>query len=289
MKIIQSFAWLDEGSYYLRYNNDKDAMNKTFLNFYSMLLSVLTLQKYYGEVTMYCNQKAHDSFIKYLPYHEIKIVENKNNLNFWNYYKVDVIRKQRAKFIHVDPDVMIFDDLFSEFINSRKYDMIVQDVIPDYLNPIKWEMDTIREYLKKYDIINPELCDGKAFSNGVIGMNVKAKDEFIKMADALKHGFETGKLKVHEHLISMISEELASYLVARKNDYKFMEILPYDNVLKNGSRQTANERKFTHMWGNSKFNPQYVEIMKLKTIKEFPLYADLIEQYELEVMDEIVI
>jgi len=289
MKIIQSFAWLDDGSFYLRYNNDENAHNKTFLNFYSMLLSVLTLQKYYGEVTMYCNQKAYDGFIKYLPYNEIKILENKNNLNFWNYYKVDVIRKQTSKFIHVDPDVMIFDDLFSEFINGRRYDMIVQDVIPENLNPIGREMETIRGYLKKYDVINPELCDGKAFSNGVIGMTIKAKNEFIKMADGLKKGFETGKLKVHDHLISMISEELASYLVAMSNDYKFIEILPYNNVLKNGSRQIANERKYTHMWGNSKFNPQYVEIMKLKTIKEFPLYADLIERYESEVMDNIMV
>jgi len=290
MKIIQCFAWLDEGSFYLRYNkkSDEDLVRKTYLNFYSMLLSVLTLQKYYGEVIMYCNQKAHDNFIKYLPYNEINIVENKNTPDFWNYYKVDVIRKQTSKFIHVDPDVMIFDDLFSEFINGKKYDIIVQDVIPDYQNPIKWEMEHVKEFLIKRDIMNPELCDGKAFSNGVVGMNIKTKKEFIIMADILKKGFEDGELKVHEHLISMISEELAMYLVAKKEDLKYLEILPYDNVMKNDSRQTANEKKFTHMWGNSKYNPQHIEIIKLKTKKDFPLYGDLIDQFEEEVLNNVI-
>ena len=272
MKIIQSFAQFDEGSYYLRH--DKKNSEKTYLNFYSMLLSVLTLQKYYGEVTMYCNKKAHDNFIKYLPYKEIKIVENKNDFTFWNYYKIDIIRKQTAKFIHVDPDVFIFDDLFSDFIKGRKHDIIIQDVIPDYTNPVLREMPVLVSYLKKSKLMDYKLCDGKAFSNGVVGMNVKTKNEYVKLSDKLKSAFEDGDLKVHEDLISMISEEVALYLLARKNDLKYLEILPYDDILKNGSRQTANERKYTHMWGDSKFNPQYIEAMKLKTKKEFPQYSD---------------
>ena len=287
MKIIQSFAQFDEGSYYLRH--DKKNSDKIYLNFYSMLLSVLTLQKYYGEVTMYCNQKAHDNFINYLPYDEIKIVENDNSFTFWNFYKVDVIRKQTAKFIHVDPDVFIFDDLFSEFINGRKYDIIIQDVIPDYMNPVNGEMLVVKEYLKKHNVMDASICDGKAFSNGVIGMNIKTKKEFVKVANNLKAAYEDGKLKVKKDLISMISEEVAIYLIAMRDNLKYLEILPYNDVLKNGSRQTANEKKYTHMWGDSKFNPQYIEAMKLKTKKEFPLYAELIDQYELEVLSKVEI
>jgi hypothetical protein len=283
MKIIQSFAQFDEGSFYLK--NSNDGANKAYLNFYSMLLSVLTLQKYYGEVTMYCNQKAYDSFIKYIPYNEIKIVENKNSFNFWNYYKVDAIRKQTTKFIHVDPDVFIFDDLFSEFFDTRKYDIIVQDVIPDYLNPISGDMLVIREYLKKHGIMNHKLCDGKAFSNGVVGMNIKVKKEFVKFADTIKKAYEDKELKVGEMMISMISEELALYLVARKNNYSYHEILPYNHVLKDGSRDKTNEKKFTHMWGHSKFNLKYVELMKRKIRKEFPEYSALLDEYDSRVAE----
>jgi len=287
MKIIQSFAQFNEGSYYLRH--DEKNSDKVYLNFYSMLLSVLTLQKHYGSVTMYCNKKAHDNFIKYLPYKEIKILENKNTFNFWNYYKVDVMRKQTSKFIHVDPDVFIFDDLFSGFMNGREFDIIVQDVIPDYMNPVSREMPNIRDYLKKSKFMDPKICDGKAFSNGVVGMTVKVKNEFIKVADTLKNAFENNELRVHKDLISMISEEVAIYLLAMRDELKYYEILPYDEVFKNGSRHTANERKYTHMWGDSKFNPQYIEVMKLKIRKEFPLYGELIDRYEDEVINKIAI
>ena len=43
------------------------------------------------------------------------------------------------------------------------------------------------------------------------------------------------------------------------------------------------------MWGDSKFNPKYIEIMKLKTIKEFPEYKELIEKYEEEVLNEVMV
>jgi len=287
MKIIQSFAQFDEGSYYLKH--DKDNGKKTHLNFYSMLLSVLTLQKYYDEVTMYCNQKAHDNFIKYLPYNEIKIVENKNDFTFWNYYKVDVIRKQTAKFIHVDPDVFIFGDLFSEFIKTRKYDIVIQDKIPDYHNPTTPVMENVRAYLKENNIMNPELCDGNTFSHGVVGMTIKAKKEFIKMADGFRNAYVSGEFKPRPDLISIISEELVLYLVARLNNYKYQEILPYDDVLKNGSRITTNQKKYTHMWGDSKFNSKYIELIKLKTKKEFPLYSGLIDQFDAEVMENVMI
>jgi len=285
MKIIQSFAQFDEGSYYTK--NQKNRKDTTYLNFYSMLLSVLTLQKYYGKVTMYCNQKAHDSFIKYLPYHEIKIVENKNPFHYWSYYKVDIIKLQRAKFIHVDPDVFIFDDLFSKFMETEKFDVIIQDTIPKNLNPIRGEMREIRRYLESIGDIHYKYCDGRAFSNGVVGMTIDIKKKFVSMCEVLKNGFDTGKMNVNPDVVAMIAEELALYLVVMREDSNCYEILPYDEVLKDGSRETANKRKFTHMWGNTKFNPQYIEAMKLRIKKDFPDYTNLLGVYEKEVMSEV--
>ena len=285
MKIIQSFAQFDEGSHYLMY--DENNIDKIYLNFYVNLLSVLTLQKYYNQVTMYCNQKAYDSFIKYLPYHEIKIVENKNPFEFWSYYKVDIIKRQTAKFIHVDPDVFIFDDLFSDFIKTRKYDIMVQDTIQPHLNPIKSEMAEIERYLKDIDDVHYKYCDGKAHSNGVIGMTVKVKKEFIKMCETFKKGYVNGELKVHS--IAMIAEELALYLVAMHDELKCHEVLPYDEIVANGIKDTANKRKYTHMWGDSKFNLKYIELVKLKIKKEFPKSYSIVEKYEREVINNVLV
>jgi len=63
------------------------------LNFYSFLLSYLTLKKYHGSVTMYTNQSAHRSLIKHIPYDNIVLMENKNKFDFWNKYKLDAMEK----------------------------------------------------------------------------------------------------------------------------------------------------------------------------------------------------
>lgn len=285
MKIIQSFAQFNEGSYYLR--DDELNGQKTYLNFYVMLLSVLTLQKYYDEVTMYCNQKAYDSFLKYLPYKHFEIHENKNDFTFWNYYKVDTIRKQTKKFIHVDPDVMIFDDLFSDFFQKGKYDAIVQDTIPEHSNPLKKDMKTIIDFLRRTESIDYRLYDGKAFSNGVVGMTIPLKEEFMKTADMFRDSYLKGELKINPDLISMASEELAFYLVAKKNKIKSLEVLPYDLTLNNGAREIKNKKKYTHMWGSSKFNPKYIKLIKLKTIKDFPEHKKTIEKYEKDVLSKL--
>lgn len=281
MKIIQSFAQFEEGSHYLRY--DKLNTEKIYLNFYVMLLSVLTLQKYYGEVTMYCNQKAYDSFLKFLPYKKIEIVENENDFVFWNYYKIDTIRNQTSEFIHVDPDVIIFDDLFSEF-KTNKYDIIVQDTIIESHNPVKIETEKIKKFLSDTGYMEPSLFDGRAFSNGVVGMSTSVRDEYVVLSDMMKNAFFVGEFDVHPDFISMISEETALYILAKRNNLKPYEVLPYNMVLNNGSRTAANQKKYTHMWGDSKLNPQYIKIMKLKTIKEFPEYQDTILKYEKDVL-----
>ena len=285
MKIIQSFAQFDEGSFYLKH--DKNGLDKLYLNFYSFLLSVLTLQKYYGGVTMYCNQKAHDSFIKYLPYNEVKIHENQNSFTFWNYYKVDAMRRQTGKFIHVDSDVFIFNDLFSDFINGRKYDIIVQDTIKPEWNPFKTAVPVVKDFLKRNNIMNPEDFDGKCFSCGTVGMTTKVKNEYMVLCDLFRDEYNSKKFKVHSDIISMISEELSLYLLAVKNSLRAYEVLPFEEVALHGSAKVGNMRKYTHMWFGTKFEPQYIKAMRHKIIKDFPEYEKLVLQYESEVLDKI--
>jgi len=285
MKIIQSFAQFEEGSFYLKH--DSKNVEKVYLNFYSFLLSVLTLQKYYGSVTMYCNQKAYDSFIKYLPYNEVKIHENQNSFTFWNYYKVDAMRRQTGKFIHVDSDVFIFDDLFSEFIKGRKYDIIVQDTIKPEWNPFKTAVPIVKDFLDRNNIMDSKDFDGKCFSCGTVGMTAKIKNEYMILCDLFRDEYNSKKFKVHSDIISMISEELSLYLLAIKDNLRTYEVLPFEEVALHGSAKVGNMRKYTHMWFGSKFQPQYIKLMKKKIIKDFPEQEQLINHYETEVMDKM--
>lgn len=294
MKIIQSFAEFDEGSPYFEMDNpDYDINiedNKKYLNFYTFLLSCLTLQKYYGKVTMYCNQKAYNRFIKYIPYSEIIIVENNNSFDFWSCYKVDIIKLQTEDFIHIDNDVFIFDDLFSEFINSKKYDVISQDIISkDLSEDIHFFLDYYGEFVSenkdffiKNNIIDPNIYDKKCISCGTVGMNLKIRDQWVKIYDMIKYHYENDLFKDKPYYITTIVEELALYFVVLKNNLNVYRILPDNLTIIHGIQDTGNLMKYTHMWFNSKFNPENIKLIKNKIYTDFPNYINVIEKFENE-------
>ena len=279
MEIIQSYGHLNEGSPYLK----KSENNKKVLNFYSFLLSYFTLKKYYGKITMYCDKKGHELLVKYIPYDKINLIENENNFKFWSYYKVDIIKQMSNDFIHVDSDVFIFDDLFSSFINSNNYDAIVQDKIPKKTNYSNTYVNLYKNYLIKDNIFDPKLYDGRCYSCGTVGLRMRIKDDYIQIAEAIKKGFMTEK-KFKINYIGMVCEELALYLSKLKFGFKVYEILPHKSIIKNGPAITGNMMKYTHMYLETKYMPNYVKLIRSKVIKEFPEAINYIEKYEKDVM-----
>lgn len=279
MKIIQSFAEFDEGSYYL----SKEDITRKYLSFYSFLLSYLTLKKYYGSVTMFCNKKAYDSFIKRIPYDDIKVLENNNSFTFWSYYKIDAMRNMKEKFIHIDSDVFIFDDLYSPFINTRKYDIIVQDTIPERKNACASFVNNNKIFLEKNNIISSEKYDGRCFSCGTLGMTPKIIPDYINLCDKLKEGYLSNEL-IKVVPLGMILEELSLYLFTLNNGLRIYEVLPHDEVLEYGVEHVGNLRKYTHVWFGNKFKPIIIKAIKSKIKKDFPEYYELIEKYEQDVI-----
>jgi len=280
MRIIQSFAEFDEGSFYLKDNGEKK-----FLNFYSFLLSCLTLQKYYGNITMYCNQKAYDSFIRYIPYDNIEIVENNNTFEYWSYYKIDIMKKMTEKFIHVDSDVFIFDDLFSEFMTTDDYDVIIQDHLPRNCNMVANFVSNNSDFLIKNSIINPEIYDGSCAGCGTIGMTLEVKNDYVEICEKLKAGYANDEL-VAVNALGMILEELSLKLIILKQNLRVYEVLSQDLISTYGVLDAGIIRKYTHMWFGSKFDLENIKLMRDKIIRDFPQYKSLIEAYECEVLEK---
>jgi len=280
MKIIQSYAHFDEGTPRLDNIDNREKVN---FNFYSFILSYLTLKKYYGHVTMYCNKRAVDVVVKYIPYDKVVIAENKNTTLFWSFYKVDTIRRMTEDFIHVDSDVFIFADLFSKFISSKEYNLIVQNQIPKEINYVNNYVSQYKEFLKNNNVFNPDLYDGRCLSCGTIGMRKELVKGYVKMCDAMKKEFIDTKF-TDNFFIGMACEELALYLYSLENNLNFCEILPYEDVLKYGERGAGNYHNYTHMYLGSKFNPKYVKLIRNKILKDFPEQLGLVERYEKEMM-----
>jgi len=284
MKIIQSFALFKEGSPYTK-------NNKVSLNFYSFLLSYLTLNKYYGHVTMVCNQTAYDAFIKYIPYDEIILMENKNDFMFWNLYKVDAMKIINDEFIHVDSDVFIFDDLFREYIDGD-YDIIVQDITPANVNVVTQDfVKDNAEFLSKNDIIDISEYDGRFTSCGTIGMKKHVQPMYFLAVDKLYRGVLNNELlntdpthALHSFRPSIITEELTLYFVAIRNKYRIFDILSENSIGEHGHDISANIHKYTHMWFDTRFVDKNLTLMRNKIRTEFPYYRKLVDKYELEVM-----
>jgi hypothetical protein len=278
MKIIQSFAKFEEGNPYMfgKEHNPR-------LNFYSFLLSYLTLKKYNGSVTMYCNSEAYSLFIKYIPYDDVVIMENSNKFDFWNKYKIDVMRQVDEDFIHVDSDVFIFDDKFREYINDDYYGLIVQDIIPEKKNFIRdFYYDNIEVYSNCLSL-EKTIYDNKCASCGVIGMKLEMRNKYFDAVDRVHSAMTNNKLR-NVNSQTMILEELTAYILALNLNIKIYDILPHDQILKYGLHKTADKAKYTHMWFDSKFDNNNIGLIKNKIRKDFPESYHIVEKYTKDII-----
>lgn len=278
MKIIQSFAAFDEGSPYLRKGDKK---NNILLNFYCFLLSYLTLNKYYGNITMYCNNKAYDLFIKHIPYDEIIIKENKNDFENWNLYKIDSMRLVNDDFIHIDSDVFIFDDLFKPFIENENYKIIIQDVLSEKRNIISNYFNDNKEY---YNNVGFNNYDKRCFSCGTFGMKLSIQSDYFEHVDKIIRYMD--KINFHSPIKTMVYEELTAYLIwfNKKEKWDYYDILSYDVIDKYGVEDSGNKFKYTHMWFNSKFKDENIALIKNKIKIDFPNQYHLVEKYDKDIM-----
>jgi hypothetical protein len=280
MEIIQSFAQFDDGNQYV---NGKMNGTEIYLNFYIFLLSFLTLKKYYGSVTMYCNKKAYETFIKYIPYDKIIIKENPHTRKFWNAYKIDAMSVQKDSFIHVDSDVFIFNDLFRPFIdNKNKYDLIVQtifdyDFVPGVIN---------KEYIHRLykDVCPPEKYNFKSFTCGVVGMNLNngtdILNKYIKDTKVAYDLIEKNIITGTGTELAFFLEEYTLYLNALNNNLKWYDVLPYDEIKLLGIDKVCEKLKYTHMLFESKFVEKNINLIKNKIKNVFPESYYLVEIYD---------
>lgn len=271
MTIIQSFAQFDDGNFYVAGELDG---SEIYLNFYTFLLSYLTLKKYYGSVTMYCNRKAYDTFIKYIPYDKIIIKENQYTQKFWSAYKLDVIESINEPFIHVDTDVFIFNDLFKPYIeNTNNYDLLIQHIINSDTPIIK-------------EICSPEKFDRRSFTCGVLGINnMNIKNKYITNTKKVYNLINDNIITGNPSVLGFILEEFTLYLTALNYNLKWYEILPYDEIQKNGLYETCEKVKYTHMWFQSKFTEKNIKLIKNKIKKDFFEYYYLVEKYNDAISD----
>jgi len=280
MKIIQSFAQFEEGSPYLQHHNKPDYV---YLSFYCFLLSQITVKKLYGDFTMFCNRKAYDSMLRYIPYDNVQIMENHNKFKMWSMYKVDVMRIINDDFIHLDPDVSIFSKVLDPFINGE-CDVMVQDIVPFEDNRLKkFVFDNIDFFAETKILTKP--FDGRAFSCGTVGIKKFAQEYYFKGVEVLYEGMEKRGIEYIDYPTLILEEQLL-YLIACENFFSVQEIIPTELITEYGIMDGGDRIGYLHLWRAVKYKTHIIDMIRKKIFFDFPEYYDTVLKYEREVLSK---
>lgn len=281
MKIIQSFAAFDEGSPYL-INKRKDY---PALNLYSFLLSYITINKFYGDIQMFCNEKAYQDFIKYIPYDKIIIREHDKGYRMWSTYKIDAMKTLNDDFIHVDSDIFLSQPVFDNFIDMEyNIEVMVQNITPMSRNGIKDFGFRNKDFLADTKILTKPF-DGRSMICGTMGLKKNVQEYYFAGVDV----FYEAMLKLGVENItepSMLLEEQLLYYITLENDFTCYSILPEELILSHGLLKGGDMLGYLHVWMGLKFKREIIDMIRKKIFHDFPEYYHIIEKYEQDVLKD---
>lgn len=259
--------------------------------FYVSLLSYITLKKYYGAVTMYCDDISNDVFIKYIPYDEVVYLDTDNITKyehsnpFWFYAKIMALKKNGIDSIHVDNDIIIFDNILDEYVFGD-YDLITQQY--EYGNlwipyGIVFNDHVILKKMQQY-----AYNDNFSVNCGFFGFkNIDIRDEYFDTIDEYIKIFNDNDWvntnKYSQDLIKLyplVIEQSNLYNHVKKNNLSTYTVLNntvdyYDNY-----KQAITSKKMTHLWSYYKYENNIIELIKRKIKKSHPEYYKYVICFE---------
>lgn len=261
MKIVQAYSSI-KTNVIPQFNGEGMEIEKEKL-FYSFLYSYITLKKHYGSVTMYCDQTAYDELIKYIPYDEVIIKENKyvDYPELWSVFKIEALRDIKTPFIFVDPDVFIYDNVFDKFIKSND-DILVQS-ITDIDKYYERFFSVNSKIFKENDIPTPidKLC-----WDGVFGFNdLKVFKNYLKVYDFYLNTYLNNEFFTsYGTSISYteLCEVVAIISTVLKYDYSLSTIYNEDEFDIDELLRLNNRYKFVHLVGKTKYDDGRITLMK---------------------------
>jgi hypothetical protein len=278
-------------SYIYRKNTESrhTQQNQHSLNFYTYLYSYILLKKLYRHVTMICNQDAFDLFVKHIPYDDVVII-NPKEINdykfFWSQLKVNSYQHMQAPFIHVDGDVLIFEDLFRKFTTGN-HDIMIQSV--ELTHPANGH--DFSHYINSYDASYQTLKNNGyelsklldfTFNCGVMGMkNNEFKGEFISAVNLVSDIMRKNQhnTTLNDDYACFLEQYILTDLVLKRK-LKYLELFDRTLMYEKGMNHVAHQIGYTHFWGSTKYKPEYIKLMKDNIRTKFKEYSVYIEKFE---------
>ena len=229
---------------------------------------------------MFCNRRAYDSMLKYIPYDTFEFMENDNEFLMWSKYKLDVMKTIGDDFIHLDPDISLFKKVLDPFINGE-CDVLVQDVVPHKYNSLKPFVYGNKAFLADTLILTKPF-DGGAMSCGTVGINRYAQEYYFAGIDVLyKAMLEAGTKNISYP--SLVLEEQLLYVLSIENDFKVNTIVPHE-LMREDILQVEWSHGYLHIWMQIKYKKCIIEMIRRRIFFEYPEYYGAILKYEHDVL-----
>jgi hypothetical protein len=186
----------------------------------------------------------------------------------------------KEDFIHVDSDVFVFDDIFSEFINNPKKHVIIQDLMPVNMHGTA-DFVKYNKYYLKQNLKNIDKYDGHCYGGGTLGLKKKHIKGYVKLAKSIYKGINEGLVYCGDNMLPpTLIEELSIYLYSKCNNLNVVEVLPRKLCEKVGIFKAGDIVKYSHMWFDSKFEMTYIHAIKNRIKIDFPQYYKYVTAYE---------
>lgn len=259
----------------------------------TLTLSVLESKKQFSSVEFYTNKFGQQLVEDFkIPFDKVHVCldhfDGVLDPDFWAYIKIYVYALQTEPFIHIDNDVILWDKIPDNIIDS---DLFFQN--KEHLSTHKGYERLLKEakcFPKvNYDVIREHPM--WAYNCGVVGANnlniiklwKEVVDEYL-FSSKNKPVWETITDKhSHNHLFEQ-------YFISSIISLCSMSIDKVSTLLKDDFMKSATrDYRMTHMWGEAKRVPATIDRVRNRLFKDYPKYKDIYKQPQThaEIFDDI--
>jgi hypothetical protein len=247
-------------------------------------LSCLQLQRLYGHVDLYCNDKAASLLKDQLGLPYTNVYESHDDLNIvnenlWALHKIFTYSLQNEPFLHLDGDVFLFKELPLSLLGSELIAQNMEEATPDvYSNTQKGLM---KHFSYFPDCVNSEFINTipiKAVNAGILGgRNTIFMKEYAEMAFRYVNRNAQHLSLINVYGFNVFFEQHLFYCLAKEKalpiGFLIKEIIKDDKYQHLGDfHETPCKNNYLHLIGEYKRDEYTCRQMAAKLRELYPEY-----------------
>jgi hypothetical protein len=234
-------------------------------------LSLHFAKERFGEIHLITDTDGLDTLGE-LPYTTISSyldVLHDENPVYWTLGKITGMSHVDGAVLHIDGDVFLLDERVNAIMQSE-WDIVVQH--KEKGNHWTSTYPPILKFLRSKGIPVGPFETGFSYNHGIIGFRDPRilrdyTNSYTATLEEFKRAFHTFPSNRDPNII--VEQSLLASRV-KTRDLKVREFLPEEDVDVYGVERAAEMRGYVHLWGESKYEPRWQEMVRRRMEVENP-------------------